>query len=89
MRKLQGTGFGNGFLHVTPKAQAAEEKQILDFIGILILCAHPKRGKGNRRIGAGICKPYLWTTKGDYLEYIKYSYNPTTSNHLKIGKRHE
>ena len=28
MRKLQGIGFGNGFLHVTPKAQAAEEKQM-------------------------------------------------------------
>lgn len=45
MRKLQGIGFGNGFLPVTPKAQAAEEKQILDFIGILIL-VHTPRGKG-------------------------------------------
>lgn len=59
MRKLQGIGFGNGFLHVTPKAQAAEEKQILDFIEILVLCAHSKRGKGDRRIGGTICKLYL------------------------------
>ena len=71
MRKLQGIEFGNGFLYVTPKAQTAEEKQILDFMEILILCAHPKRGKGNHRIGGGICKPDLFITKGDYLEYIK------------------
>lgn len=44
-------GFGNGFLHVTPKAQATKEKlDTLGLVEIKTLCS-PERIKNNPRNG--------------------------------------